>query len=208
MLLPRFRSIVRDGEQITLVTQCCQQHLVYVTHFDHNMLRKWADFNELRPQAPNSISPGYPRAFHRFSTGYPQLFAQGEKSVFRGFSSLFPHLLHTVFDSFSVQHSRSFFLSLFDTFPHDLTSSAGTKKGEKEANADFCGKRASFVDLAIDNSREAAPAHVLWHVEQFRSCRWIRRRRRNRHPARARFHRVWSRAGASLSRESPRYRAR
>jgi hypothetical protein len=108
------------------------------------MLRKCAEFNDLRLAAPGRVSDGYPPAFHCQSTGYPQLFAQGFTSVFRGFSTLFPHLLHILFDSFSVQHSRSFFLSLYDAFPHDLTSSAGRKKGVKEAQSRICGKLAVF----------------------------------------------------------------
>jgi hypothetical protein len=148
MLLPRFRSIVLDGKQITPVAQRCQQHLVVARDFNHKMLRKWPKFNELRPQAGISIYAGYPESFHRLSTGYPQLFAQGCAGVFRGFSSLFPQFLHRVSDSFSVQHSESFFLRLYDAFPHDLTSSSGSKKGESEAESRFCGKPPFFAEFA------------------------------------------------------------
>jgi hypothetical protein len=101
------------------------------------------------------------------STGYPQLFAQACAGVFRGFSSLFSQILHTDFNSFSVQHSNSFFLSLYDAFPHDLTSSTGRKKGEKEANTRFCGKRVRLRCFASVKWFQTARAHVLWHVEQF-----------------------------------------
>ena len=166
MLLPRFHSIVRDGEQITLAAQCCQQHLVYAGHFDHKMLRKCAEFNDLRSSSGGVLFEGYPPPFHRDSTGYPQLFTQAFAGVFRVFSTLFPHLLHILFDSFSVQHSRSFFLSLYDAFPHDLTSSAGRKKGVKEAQSRICGKLPFFDVRWIRKRHEPACAHVLWHVEQ------------------------------------------
>jgi hypothetical protein len=130
------------------------------------MLRKCAEFNDLRSSGRGPLFEGYPLPFHRDSTGYPQLFAQGLTDVFRGFSTLFPHLLHILFDSFSVQHSRSFFLSLYDAFPHDLTSSAGRKKGVKEAQSRFCGKLAVFDVRWIPKNPEPACAHVLWHVEQ------------------------------------------
>src|SRR5215213_5890963 len=97
-------------------------------------------------------------------------------------SSENPLLFRTICHWFSyvksAQKKRSFSSAFSCDFQRSGADSAGTEKGEKEAESTFCGKAAPRRARPPAVVVREHTAHTMWHVEQFTVSRPRRRDRR------------------------------
>ena len=139
MLLPRFHSIVRDGSKLRSLRNGVNNILctsrISTTRCSVNGLISM--IYDLTPMAVSGV------VIHRLSTAIRQVIHSFLHRASQAFSECFPRFFHIFCTSFRQLFRAAFdshFLNLSGAIPHDLTSSAEKKKGEKEALSLTCGK--------------------------------------------------------------------